>query len=120
MNTPEERSKLVADAFHEDWASGPASALAQRAAAYARRRRRMRRTVATLGATGAIAAAVLITFIQSSRTRVAPPVSATPRPAYEIISDEQLLSELRDRPLLVLPQKNGAREIVLLEREANG
>ena len=53
---------------------------------------------------------------------IAPPVAMTgsvptAAPAgYEIISDEELIATLRDRPLLVLPQENGTKKIVLLDR----
>ena len=37
--------------------------------------------------------------------------------SYEIISDEELLAQLRDRPILVVRKENGSREIVLLANE---
>jgi hypothetical protein len=35
---------------------------------------------------------------------------------YEIISDDELVAELPDEAILVLPQENGTRKIVLLDR----
>lgn len=111
-----QQEKLLAETFHEDWAEGAAANFARQAAASARRRRRFRGTLVVSGMAAGIAAAVMIS-VHSHRVlkveQVSPKISA---PAYEIISDEQLIAELRDRPLLVLPEENGAKKIVLLER----
>ena len=114
-DSPNRRTRLVADTLQDDWATGPAAAMAQRAAAYARRRRTLKRGSLTLIAAAAIAAAILIT----SRTRPpaappAAPVAQSAHAGYEIISDDELVTLLKDRPLLVLPQENGSKKIVLL------
>lgn len=117
---PDPRARLVAETFNDDWNSGPASALARHAAAHARRRRAMGRAVAAGGAL----AVVFTAFLVSARLRVPPtgpgPSNAMPAaavsPAFEIISDEELMAALRNRPLLVLPQETGARKFVLLDR----
>ena len=114
MNDPRDlRTKLLAETLHGDWADGPAAAMARRAAAHARRRRALQRAALTLTAVAAMGAAVFV----GHRTRqlvVMPPAPNAPA-AYEIISDEELMVLLRDRPLLVLPQPNGSKKFVVLE-----
>lgn len=113
----EQREKLLAETFHDDWVEGPAATFALQAAALARRRRRMRHAVVASG----IAASVAIALLFSLHHRPAPasaPLTpaqvAVSAPAYEIISDEELIAQLRDQPLLVLNKKDGGREFVLL------
>lgn len=108
------RTRLVADSWQGDWASGPAAGMAARAAAQARRRRGLRRTAVALASVSALSAVVFLGVRP-------PPVPSTP-PApvanrgYEIISDEEFVTLLRDRPLLVLPQETGAKKFVVLAR----
>ena len=117
MNDPHDRrAQLLAETLHGDWAGGPASAMARRAAALARRRRRLKHTAVTLAAAVALAAVMLV----GNRARwplAAPrtPAAVVPR-GYEIISDDELVALLRDRPLLVLPQEDGSKKLVLLDR----
>jgi hypothetical protein len=46
-------------------------------------------------------------------------VSIAPTPVavrgYEIISDDELLAQLQDQPVLVVKRANGTREITLLD-----
>lgn len=134
------RTRLVAETFHDDWASGPAHAFALRAAASARRRRSARRLV--IG-TGLMAAVLALFFLTARPPAVAPldpsvsvaPVaptlapspSSTPVtapapllsktfPAFEIISDDELFAALHGRPLLILPGEREDRRIVVLAR----
>lgn len=80
----------------------------------------MHRAVAAGGALTVVFTVLLV----SARLRVPPtgpgPSKAMPAaavsPAFEIISDEELMAALRNRPLLVLPQETGARRFVLLDR----
>lgn len=117
------RTRLVAETFHDDWATGPASAFARAAAAHARRRRAVRRILATT----AVAAAALLALLSFASRRVAPrnppaiiPVSpalaSRVSPAFEIISDDELFATLRTRPLLVLPNEPADRRYVVVER----
>ena len=111
------RARLVAETFHDDWSEGPASEFALRAAAHARTRRTLRRAAATGGALVAIAAGVFFAtrHPQATSSLVAAVVfTAKPPLAYEIISDDELVALLRDRPLLILPQERGDRRFVLL------
>lgn len=111
------RARLVAETFHDDWSGGPASEFALHAAAHARTRRTLRRALATGGALVAVAAVV---FFTTSRRTAAPPavssvaVVAKSAPAYEIISDDELVALLRGRPLLILPQERADRRFVIL------
>lgn len=110
------REKLLAELFHGDWAGGEAEGFARRAAAHARRRRGIRRIVIASAGMAAVAVALLVALSQRPAPTLT--VSAPSRvaaPAYEIISDEELLFQLRDQPLLVVRRENGAREFVLLE-----
>lgn len=120
---PDPRTRLVAETFHDDWTTGPASTFARAAAAHARRRRAIRRTLATTAA----AVAVLIAVFTFAPRRVVPnpPPPMTPpplvlaskiSPAYEIISDDELFATLRTRPLLVLPNEPADRRYVVLNR----
>jgi hypothetical protein len=113
-NRPDDRTQLLAETLHGEWATGPAAAMAQRAAAHARRRRVLRSATA---ATTLVAVAAALFF---AARRPAPPpvvpVATVAKPAYEIISDEEFLATMRDRPLLVLPQENGPKKFVLLDR----
>jgi hypothetical protein len=119
-NRPDHRTRLLAETLDGEWATGPAAAMARRAAAHARRRRTAKRAALSLVGAAAVAAILLLaqrrpaSIISSSVAVVATPPAA--HPGYEIISDEELIATLRDRPLLVLPQENGPQKIVLLER----
>jgi len=119
-DAPDDRERLLAETLHGDWTGGPAGAMPRRAAAYARRRHAVRRASLALAAAATVAAVFL--FVQrahSPLTPSAPPVAVVPpsaHPGYEIISDDELVATLRDRPLLVLPQENGTKKIVLLDR----
>ncbi len=120
------RTRLVAEAFHDDWASGLAGAFARAAAAHARRRRALRRSLLVSGAVAVVLAALLAVSRERSpesvecaakpfRTIPSPPaLLSVVSPAFEIISDEELMLQLRERPLLILPQPNGTHEFVLL------
>jgi hypothetical protein len=119
-NRPDNRTRLLAETLEGEWTAGPAATMARRAAAHARRRRTIRRASVVL-----TSGALIATLLMVSRRAPAPvaplPARVAMAPAvaplgYEIISDEELLATLRDRPLLVLPQENGAKKIVVLDR----
>lgn len=117
MNDPRPREEqLLAELFHDDWADGPAAAFARHAAALARTRRRLR-SVAALGA--AVGGVLLVAAFVFTRHRAAAPLvtsRSAPPPAYDIISDRELLARLHDRPILILPKQNGVEKFVLLDR----
>lgn len=136
-DSPDKRTQLLAETFHEDWTSGRPAEFARRAAAHARRRRAVRRT---LGATAVVAtAAVVAGAFLLSHPEPSPSVSAPVRSApvrvatalqpatvepsastargYEVISDEELLRQLHGETLIVVKKANGAREILLLTNE---
>jgi hypothetical protein len=103
------REKLLLDLYHPDCPSGQAPTLARTAAAHARKRRRQKKVGA------AIACALLLTI--SATVHIYQPsapqqiASARTAPAYEIISDAELLSLVEDRPLLVVLNENGSSQI---------
>lgn len=110
-------ARLVAETFHDDWSEGPASEFALSAAAHARTRRTQRRS-AVAGVALAMIASVLFFFARQHHhaPALAAPLASTVKsvPAYEIISDDELITLLRNRPLLILPQERADRRFVLL------
>lgn len=61
LSPKDPRDHLLADTLHDDWASGPASAMARRAAVSARRHLLVRRGAVALGT--AVAFVTLLSFI---------------------------------------------------------
>lgn len=124
LSPKDPHDRLLADTLHDDWASGPASAMARRAAALARLRRTVRRGAVALGMAFVLVALGIITLRRESSapvvTVVASPAvvpaqtAAVSTPGYEIVSDEEFFALLRDRPLLVLPEEKGAKKFVVL------
>jgi len=118
---PEQRrTELLAAAFHGEWGEGPAAAFALQAAARARRHRRGRVVGMGLGTAAVAFAACLLVLRRPEAAPAARSAVSTRQPGYEIISDDELLADLHDRPLLVLPQENGGRKIVVLAEAKNG
>lgn len=133
---PDPRTRLLADSLTNDWANGPTSDFARRAAAHARRHRALRRALFT----GSVAAAVAVFAFIAMRPpisapaaqpishiltassgasliarTVSPEVSDSKKsPAFEILSDEEFSRELHDRPVLILPEEREGHRIVLL------
>lgn len=116
MNDPSDKhTKLLADAFHDDWNAGSAVEFARSAAAHARRRRRVQHRLSA----ASVATAVVVMGLLALHRRAAEPrpPSSAPMPiarSYEIISDEELLSQLRDRPLLMIRSPDGAHAFIPL------
>jgi hypothetical protein len=134
-----DRDALLADAFHPNWASGAPLEFARAAAKAARQRRAARRSVAGFAAAAALLLlALAVSRPGSSASRPARTITETPPsesgeaeaaasasarvPAsgtrgYEIISDEELLAQVRDRTLLAVTRADGRRAIVVLPNE---
>jgi hypothetical protein len=116
IERPDHRTKLLADTVHGDWLEGPVADFARQAAAHARRRRRLRRTAQAAGVIACFIAGGLALYF-----RVPPPshrhttLQESKTRAYEIISDDELLAQLHDRPLLALKKENGTHEFVFLD-----
>ena len=114
-NRADHREKLLAEVFHDDWETGPASRFARAAAASARHRR-LRRTLGAAAVTTGVVA--VLTFV--ALRRPVPPPAAPSHPTaargYDIISDDELLARLPNLPVLVLPQPDGGKKIVLLDQ----
>lgn len=127
MNKPTDKdARLLAETLHDDWAEGAPAGFARAAAAHARRRRRVRHTLGGT-AVAAIGAMLALTWWpesepDSARVAVAalsppsPQASIPPR-GYEIISDEELLAQFKDRPLLLVQGTNGSRDLTFLGTE---
>src|SRR5436190_12267100 len=108
-------AKLLAGVFHDDWAHGPAASFARAAAAHARRRRVMQRVLATSAATVVVVLSALIVSRSAKPTPRRPSSEAISSVrGYEIISDDELLSQLHDRPVLAVKRADGTQQIVLL------
>jgi hypothetical protein len=122
MNDPNDpRARLMAETFQENWESGPTRDFARRAASVARTRRRLRHGLAY----GAIGALLVATGYLSIPTQNVAPTHVTSAPLetsapqktrYEIISDEEFIALMGPRPVLILPQENGTKQIVLVAR----
>ena len=119
MSKPSDnRDRLVAELFHTEWTDGPGAEFARQAAAAARRHRAIRRATVTGGTLAAAAIALIVArFPERPAAQAAGPAARSPRPpAYQTISDDELLAALRDRPVLVLPDGRGGKKIVLLDQ----
>jgi hypothetical protein len=96
---------------------GDDDAFARQAAALVRRRRAAKHTVAA----GGIAAASVLALVLALRpapTRVIPPAPLSP--GVEIISDEELVAQLKDQPVLFLRDANRITGVVFLKNPVNG
>jgi len=123
---PDPKSRLIAELFHDDWVNGSTSRLALEAASHVRRRRSLRRAfmAAALTPCALYVAFLVARFGDLSGVKAiaqAPPERAVGAPAgpghkgYEIISDDELIADLRDRPLLVLGSLETGRQLVLIQ-----
>jgi hypothetical protein len=114
---PDHDSRLIADSVHGNWNEGPPAEFARTAAAHARRHRRTRRTVLASTAAAATLAVAFVLFPTRPRPVPALPVT-TPQAniarGYEVISDAQLLAELRDRSVVMVRHRNGRSDFVLV------
>lgn len=121
-NPRDDHTKLLAETLHDDWVGGPAARFATQAAAHARGRRRAKMAVWAAGSATVLALAVFASLRRPAPTPSETPAVArrapeTTKPGYEIISDDELLTQLRDRPLLALKNNDGTREFVMLPNE---
>ena len=97
--TPKQQERMLAEAFHGDWAESAIAGVARHGAALARRRQRVRSTLAASGAAAVIAAVFMISFQHGPAPTDRTMQQAIVAPAYEIISDDddhQNLSDPRD------------------------
>ncbi len=114
QNRSEREAELIADLFHESWDSGEVAGYARKAARRTRRRRILRKSLAAAGI-ALLLATLSFFFVRSpsSAPTEQPFSSANASPEnYEVISTDQLLSAIRDRPILVV--RNGKSEKVIL------
>jgi len=114
---PDFRTRLVADLFQGDWSQGPAAAASREAAAWVRRRRARQRFLLSAGAAAGMAAVLLLALAHPEGKPSRAPVAPRRTPAYQVISDEELLADVSDRPLLALREPGGASRIVVLDGE---
>jgi hypothetical protein len=113
-DSPDFRTRLLAATLHGEWAEGSVAVFAQQAAAATRRRRRQRHFLLGLGSAAGLAAALLLGFARPAlRIPAARPANLSLH-NYEIISDDQLLADVRDRGLLAIREPGGSRRIIVL------
>ena len=108
------RTRLIAATLQDDWAEGPAAVFALQAAAATRRRRARRHLLLGVGGGAGLATAL---FLWVARPALPPPAShLTDRPLhhYDILTDDQLLAQVRDRGLLAIREPDGSRRIIIL------
>jgi hypothetical protein len=114
----DQQTRLPTGTLPDDWASGPAAPFARAAAATARRHRRTRALLSAAGATALIAVA---SFVGIRSHHLATPISeerqlvARAQPAYEIISDEELLTQLPELAMLIESDGRGGKRYTLLQ-----
>lgn len=105
--------QLLADALGEH----QGNEFARQAAAHVRRRRALRQ----LGAGVGVACMVAAMFFLSRPLPTVPAgetVMAPPKPAMEIMTDQELLAQLKDQPVLILKDDNRITGVVFLESGA--
>jgi hypothetical protein len=123
MNKPrDDYTELLAETLADDWANGPTAGFARRAAAKARNRRRRRIAASVAGSAAVLAMALFVSLRRPpapppERAAISQRITAAAKPGYEIISDDELLTQLRDRPVLALKNADGTRELVMLPNE---
>jgi hypothetical protein len=99
--------------LHETLGENPGEQFARLAAARVRRRRAARQVGATAGAACLLAAAFML--------RPRPPAPhpeaaiAAPAPALEILSDQELLAQLKDQSVLILKDDDRITGVVFLD-----
>ena len=110
------KARLIAETLGD----GDGEHYARLAAAHARRRRAARHAGLTAGlALAAIAAIFLSSRPPHAELRLASG-PATLAPAVEIISDQELLAQLKDQPVLLVKDQSGIREVVFLAGKETG
>lgn len=101
------KDQLLADTL----TNGEGESFALAAAAHARRRQATRRFGLAFGT---IAAALALWFSPHRPNPVTPP-TGTARPGYEIISDAELLAQLKDQPVLLIKDRERITSVVFLD-----
>jgi hypothetical protein len=91
---------------------GDGEAFARRAAAHARHRRSARQAGLVAGVACVLAAALILNRPPAVQTPVVAPAAKTA--AFEIMSDQELLTQLKDQPVLLLKDQTGITGVIFL------
>ncbi len=111
----ERETELLADLFHENWDTGKAVYYARQAAVLVRRRRLVKTSLAATALVTLLAA--LFWPVVRERSIPRERMAKDPAPVqrnYEIITTDQLLNQLRDRPILVVKEGRAGKKVILL------
>ena len=109
---PNNKDRLLADLYAQ-WEHGPVAGAARMAARTLRRRRRTRRAI--VGAAAVVVIALFWTNFFAGRLPAPGMDRVATATALEIISDAELLTLLRDRPILAIRDRGGIAAIVWLD-----
>lgn len=115
-NRHDKYTRLLAETFHESWETGAPADFARAAAKLARRRRAARRAARAAGAIAVVGVAALIVLQKDKLSPPSAPVAkaVVPKPGYEILSDAELLAQVRNQPLLAVKREDGTQQIIVL------
>jgi hypothetical protein len=104
--TKNQKEHLIADTFTGE--SGEEFALL--AAAHVRRRSTVRRAAFA----AVLIVAISMTIVVTRQARTVPVTVLPPALSFEVISDDELVAQLKDQPVLLLKDGSGIREVVFL------
>lgn len=106
------REHLIAESLGD----GEGANFARAAAAHIRRRRATKRAGLVAGLGAALAAAFVLTRVPETPDPTRPIASApAATPILEILSDQELLAQFKDQPILVLKDETGITNVIILK-----
>jgi len=109
------RERLVTETLGDN----PGEAFARQAAAQVRRRRVLSRISLAAAAATAVVAGFVVTLKPVATPAPALPPVAT-GPTVQILSDQELLAELKDQPVLIIRDQSRITGVVFLAEKSSG
>lgn len=119
---PADFDRLLADLYSNGWDAAEASRMARRGARLTRRRRMARRAL-PVAATLVLMLVIAIVVVgppERQSPLSAPPDSDVSQLPYQTLTDSELMTILRDTPVLVLRERGNVASVVWLETPFNG